>query len=157
LVGKHDKEDEELLKLVGQPYTREISGLLKYGASIDSKGNVASVVTRTEMEQQRARCTFNKPWYKRWHLEDWEKVAIEVIALMVIIVIQMMALWTLDLSVAALLTGKQAGTGIMLTNGFVVNDPMQMYHIALYMITTTMVLLSGVSIFYALRLFKVKK
>ena len=157
MVVRHDKEDEELLKLVGTPYTRETSSLLKYGASIDSHGNIAHVVTRTEMEEQKARCTFNKSWYKRLHLEDWEKVAIELIALMVIIVIQMMALWTLDISVTALLTGQQAGMGFILTNGFAINDPMQMYHLSIYMIITTMILLSGVSIFYALRLFKPNK
>ena len=157
MVGKYDEEDQELLRLVGQPYTRGISRLLKYGGSVDSHGNIASVITRTEMEAQKARCTFNKPWYKRWHMEDWEKVAIELIALMVIIVIQMMALWTLDISVTAILTGKEAGTGFILTNGFVTNDPMQMYHLSLYMITTTMVMLGGISIFYALRLFKIRK
>jgi hypothetical protein len=157
LNGTYKKEDEELLKLRGKPYTRETSKLLKYGASVDSEGNIAHVVTRTEMEERYKQCTRNKPWYKRWHLDDWEKVAIELIALLLIIVIQIMALWTLDISVTAILTGKQAGTGFILTNGFVTNDPMQMYHLSLYMITTTMVLLGGISIFYALRLFKIRK
>ena len=148
---KYDKEDEELLKLVGQPYTRETGKLLKHGGSVDSHGNIAHVVTRTEMEDLKARCTFNKPWYKRWHMEDWEKIAIELIAIVVIIIIQFMALWTLDVSTGALISGNQVDTGFILTNGFVTSDPMQMYHLSLYMITVTTVLLSGVAIFYAVR------
>ena len=85
------------------------------------------------------------------HLEDWEKIAIEVIAIIVIIVIQMMALWTLDVSVGALLTGKQGEITIILTNGFTHSDPMQMYHLSLYMIIVTTVLLAGIIVFYAVR------
>lgn len=151
MVTKYEAEDKELLSLVGKPYTRETGKLLKYGGSVDSHGNIASVITKTENEDMKKRCTFNKPWYKRIHLEDWEKIAIELICIVIIVIIQFMALWTLDVSTGALITGKQTGMGFILTNGFATSEPIQMYHLSLYMITVTTVLLSGVAIFYAVR------
>ena len=151
MENKYEAEDEELLSLIGKPYTRETGKLLKYGGSVDSHGNIAHVVTRTENEDMKKRCTFNKPWYKRGHLEDWEKIAIELIAVVIIVIIQFMALWTLDVSTGALITGKQTGMGFILTNGFTTSEPMQMYHLSLYMITVTTVLLCSVAIFYAVR------
>jgi hypothetical protein len=148
---EYEAEDKKLLSLVGKPYTRETGRLLKYGGSVDSHGNIAHVITRTEMEGQKARCTFNKPWYKRLHLEDWEKITIELIGIVIIVIIQFMALWTLDVSTGALISGNQVGMGFILTNGFTTSDPMQMYHLSLYMITVTTVLLCSVAIFYAVR------
>lgn len=53
---EREREDAELLKLVGQLATRENIRKLKHGGSTGADGTIKSVVTRTEMEQQRYLC-----------------------------------------------------------------------------------------------------
>ena len=59
---------------------------------------------------------------KRLTKSDW--IAISVF----LVVITLIATWTIDVSVSALLTGG------ILTNGFFLNSPAKMYHIGLYLI-----------------------
>ncbi len=59
---------------------------------------------------------------KRLSKSDW--IALSVFLLVLILI----ATWTIDVSVSALLSGG------ILTNGFFVNNPAKMYHIGLYII-----------------------
>lgn len=59
---------------------------------------------------------------KRFRTSDW--IAISVFLLVLILI----AAWTIDVSVSALLSGG------FLTNGFFVNNPAKMYHVGLYII-----------------------
>lgn len=59
---------------------------------------------------------------KRLSKSDW--IALSVFLLVLILI----AAWTIDVSVSALLSGG------ILTNGFFVNNPAKMYHIGLYII-----------------------
>ena len=150
MSNKYEAEDKELLALIGKPYTRETARKMKYGGSTDANGNIAQIITRSQNEEMKKRCRYAR-LSMRFHLEDWEKIAIELIAIVVIIIIQFMSLWTLDVSAGAMMSGRQSNTGFILTNGFFASDPIQMYHLSLYMITVTTVLLSGIAIFYAVR------
>lgn len=55
-MNRWKNEDDELLKLVGQPATRENMRLMRHGGSVGADGTIKSVITRTEMERQRLRC-----------------------------------------------------------------------------------------------------
>lgn len=59
---------------------------------------------------------------KRLSNSDW--IALSVFFLVLIL----LAAWTIDISVSALLSGG------FLTNGFFVNNPTKMYHVGLYII-----------------------
>jgi hypothetical protein len=58
------------------------------------------------------------------HLTKYDWIALSVF----LVVLTLIAAWTIDVSVSALLTGG------ILTNGFIFNSPAKMYHISLYII-----------------------
>jgi len=48
--------DEDLKKLVGQPYTEENAKKLIYGGRVNSKGIIVKVITKSDKKKLAKRC-----------------------------------------------------------------------------------------------------
>ena len=50
--------DEELLQLIGKPYTKENAKKMIYGGRIDNNGIIVKVITKKENKKLAKRCKF---------------------------------------------------------------------------------------------------
>lgn len=57
-------------------------------------------------------------------------------------ILEMIALWDIDIALSALLNGDY------LTNGFYTKDPMQAYHMGLYLAIFIFVILTGIALYH---------
>ena len=131
---------------MGQPATKANLRKLKYGGRVDSKGNIVYVVTKKEHDKQK--CSRFGQWL---FVESWEKKAILIIFVILVVIAQMMALWIIDISLSAMIVNATTGENFTITNGFFVRNPMQGYHIGLWTIIVSTTLLAITFIFFVIR------
>jgi hypothetical protein len=148
-MKNYKDEDKELLKLVGQPYNKENSKKMKYGGAVDSNGNIVKVVTKSENEDARKRCTCGK----KQKSKIFEKAFLEITGVIMLVVLQMMALWSIDISVGAMVSDESFKTQslFVLTNGFSTKEPLQMYHVALWMTIGLVIVFGGLLVYHVLK------
>jgi len=68
-----------------------------------------------------------------------------IITILLLVVLQIMCLWSIDISTSAMLT-----PGAVLTNGWQERDPVFIYHMALYGLIIITVVLAVIGIYFAL-------
>ena len=117
---------------------------LKYGGLIDSKGKISDVITRSQYEERKKRCS-------HWHIAGWEKRTLLLVGIMFILMVQIIGLWTIDISVGAIIASATSGQEFVLTNGFMIRDPMKGYHIGLWTVIITTGILITLFVYYVVR------
>lgn len=92
--------------------------------------------------------------YKKKQMNTWQIIALELTAFIWLVIVQTLALWTIDISISAIMTEAMLGHTIMLTNGFSMRDPLQMYHVGIYLVVMTTFMMAILMVFCALRTYK---
>ena len=68
-------------------------------------------------------------------LKPFERALLLLTSVVALVLMATMSLWAIDISVSAMLGGKSTDQLLFLTNGFWDANPMQLYHLGLYMLT----------------------
>jgi hypothetical protein len=78
-------------------------------------------------------------------MSEWKKVSIELIIVTIIEVLQLISIWSIDVSVGGMVSGSN------LYNGFGYFEAAKIYHISMYVMIITSIILVGLIIYVSCR------
>jgi hypothetical protein len=78
-------------------------------------------------------------------MSEWKKVSIELIIVTIIEILQIISIWSIDVAVGGMVSGSN------LDNGFGYFEASKIYHISMYLMIITSIILVGLIIYISCR------
>jgi len=83
----------------------------------------------------------------KWHIfTKSQYIYFTIVAIMALIIMAIISLWTIDISISAMIVDGYTTETMKLTNGFFLKDPMKAYHMGLWGVIFSMFFLSCITV-----------
>jgi hypothetical protein len=85
---------------------------------------------------------------RQWHIfTKRQRIYFSIVGAMALIIITIISLWTIDVSVSAMVIDNYTPTTIQMTNGFFLKEPMKTYHMGLWGVIMSTFFLSCLTVY----------